>query len=808
MKLSLPFSKFFSICITKRKFALASFLFCLNLVGNAQITGTVYDEEKSPVPGAHILLLPDSTQTVSDVNGYFKLNKQVNGKKTLVVSFVGYTQYSIALAPSAKTDNLKIYLTPSSESLPIVEVHAEHDKQELTLKSEHIDKDELEKNLDGSFAASLQKIPGIDAINVGLGIAKPVIRGLYGNRIIVNQNGIKQEGHQWGTDHGLEIDPFDVENVEIIKGPASLQYGSDGLGGVINIKTDKIIKDNTWEGTLLSHYKTNNQHFGGSGNFEINVNDIFASVRFSVQDYGDFRVPADRFTYNSFTLPIYNNTLKNTAGNEQSFAITTGIKRTWGISRISVSRYRLNTGIFSGAVGIPRAYALEDDNNTRDIDFPNQEITHWKAAFNQLIYFNDDHVSIDIGYQNNRRREYSYPEFHNIPLSRVGPNNNLALGFNLETYSLNVHYENNTPSKLKWVHGGQIQYQKNERSGFGFLLPDFTTWRTGVYTLAEKALGKRNITVNGGLRVDYAKNKTEAYSQNVWDSNENITDSLDVPATNHDFFNVSAALGGQFKFWENRGVLKINFGKSFRVPYPSETVSNGIHHGTFRHERGTPDLKSEHGYQLDAGIEYTTPKFYLHVSGYFNYFQNYIYLGPTFPAQFSPLPESGQLFEYRQDNAIYTGGEIEWDWQFFKYLSLHQSFDYVQSFNPETKLALPFTPQPSLRNELAFSMNDKKFADELSFSIHHVYRLPAEGNLRIDRSEVATPGYQLFELQSAFGWKLKAQYIELQMKVQNLFNTNYLNHLSRYRFINVPEQGRNFVITLKLHFNGKIKNRG
>lgn len=805
-RLNLRYNSIYCPLSVKRKLALAGFLFLSSLVSYAQITGTVYSPDKTPVPGAHVTLLPDSVFTITDLNGYFSINRAVSGKKTLVVSFIGYTPGTTTLTPGSKTNKLKIFLKPATENLPEVEVHAEHGKQETTLKSEHFDKEYLENNLDGNFATSLQKIPGIDAINVGLGIAKPVIRGLYGNRIIVNQNGIKQEGHQWGTDHGLEIDPFDVEDVEIIKGPASLQYGSDGLGGVINIKTDKIIDENSWEGTLLTHYKTNNQHFGGSGNVELNVQNIFASFRFSVQDYGDFRVPADRFTYNDFTLPIYNNTLKNTAGNEQSFAFTTGIKRPWGISKVSVSRYRLNTGIFSGAVGIPRAYALEDDNAPRDIDLPNQEVTHWKATYNQLIYFNDDHVSFDIGYQRNERREFSFPEFHNIPLSQFSGDENLALGFDLETYSLNMHYENNTANQLKWVHGGQVQYQQNIRSGFGFLLPGFSTWRSGVYTIVEKPLNP-NIVVNGGVRFDYSKNKTEAYTQNIWDSNERITDSLTVPATNDDFFNASAALGGQFKVWDNRGIIKLNFGKSFRVPYPSETVSNGIHHGTFRHERGTPDLKSEHGYQLDAGFEYIQPRFYLHISAYFNYFNNYIYLGPTFPAQFSPLPESGQLFEYRQDNAIYTGGEIEWEWQFFRYLSWHQGFDYVQSYNPETRLALPFTPQPAFRNELEFLMDDKPFADEFSFAIHHVYRLPAEGNLRIDRSEVPTPGYQLLELQTGMRWKIKAQVIELQMKMQNVLNTAYLNHLSRYRFINIPEQGRNFVVTLKLHFNGKINSR-
>lgn len=804
--MNLPYNKIFFPIHLKRKFAFVSFLFFVFWT-NAQVNGTVLDEDAQPLPGASILLLPDSIFTISDNEGVFSFNIKLEEQKKIIVNYIGYQQAIRVINPSDIDKKIKIYLTASTENLHEVEIHGEHDKQEATLKTEHIEKEYLEKNLSSNFAQTIEKIPGLDAINVGLGVAKPVIRGLYGNRIIVNQNGIKQEGHQWGTDHGLEIDPFDVEDVEIIKGPASLQYGSDGLGGVINVKTDKIIRTNSWEATFLSNYKTNNQHVSGSGNVELNVKDVFASLRFSIQDYGDFRVPTEQFSYNSFTLPINNNRLKNTAANEQSFAITTGVRRKWGISKLSISRYHLNTGIFSGAVGIPRAYALIDDNNTRDIDLPNQDIVHWKATFNQMIYFNDDHVYIDVGYQNNQRKEFSFPEFHNIPLSQIQnqEDNTLALGFNLSTYSLNFHYENNTEKEFKWIHGGQLQYQNNQSEGFGFLIPNFNTFRTGIFTLVEKPIN--NIILNGGVRLDYANNQSEASTQRIWDSNENLVDSLSVPSTRTPFFNFSAALGSQFKFWENKGELKINFGKSFRVPYPSETVSNGIHHGTFRHEKGNPDLKSEHGYQLDMGLEYSQRNFYVHVSTYFNYFQNYIYLGPTFPAQFSPLPESGQLFEYRQDNAIYTGGEIEWEWRFLNYLKWNQSFDYVQSYNPQTKLALPFTPQPALQNAMTFALENKKKIDYFSFGVHHTYRLAAQGNLRIDRSEVPTPAYHLVELQSSMRWKIKKQTIELQMRVDNLFNTAYLNHLSRYRFINVPEQGRNFIFTLKLHFNGKINTK-
>ena len=313
-----------------------------------------------------------------------------------------------------------------------------------------------------------------------------------------------------------------------------------------------------------------------------------------------------------------------------------------------------------------------------------------------------------------------------------------------------------------------------------------------------------SLIINGGLRFDYGTNDTEYYRQFVWDSNENITDSLVAPLTDSEFFNWSASLGGNFHVSDAHWIIKANLGKSFRVPYPAETVSNGIHHGTFRHEMGTPDLKSEHGYQLDASSEWEFDRFSANLALYFNFFDNYIYLGPTFPARFSPLPEAGQIFQYRQDDAIYTGFEMQWDWQLTPSLKLGQVADFVQSYNLNTGLALPFTPQPSIKSQIRYQGVGAGILEKWHAGISHQFCFAAEGNLRVDRSEQATPAYQLCHLAAGLDLNLSGQKILLNVQVQNIFDMYYLNHLSRYRLINVPEQGRNVVIALKVPFEGRI----
>ncbi len=770
-----------------------------------QIGGFIIDENKTPLPGANILLLPDSLQTVTETDGGFTFENLPDASYQLMVSFIGYVTDTISVkVKNGRSKNLNIRLQPSQILLQTVEVTEEHAKQEETLQSEHIHEDFFQKNLEGAFAKSLEKLPGISAINVGVGIAKPVIRGLSANRIIVNHQGIKQESQQWGSDHGLEIDQFDVESVEIIKGPGSLQYGSDGLGGVINIMPDKLLPKNSFAGSVHGVYKTNNEHWGGSAKLGFNIANWLLTARYTRQDFADYGVPDSSFNYNGFELPIFNERLKNTAGDETNFSISASLSKAWGITRLLFSHYSLDAGLFSGAVGIPRSYALTEDGNYRDLDVPRQSVDHYRISLNQTFFYGSDHLTIDIGLQRNLRQEFSEPEFHSIPLSTLpDPNDKLAIELELETFSIATHYEHRFRSDWKNIYGGNVQWQHNQRAGFEYLLPEFRTFRGGVFTISEREL-RENWLINGGFRFDIGQNDTEFSRQFVWDSNENITDSLISPSTNDLFFNWSASFGSNLTLVEGKWILKANLGKSFRVPYPAETVSNGIHHGTFRHEVGTPDLKSEHGYQLDLSADWNFEKFEGSLALYFNYFDNYIYLGPTFPARFSPLPEAGQIFQYRQDDAIYTGFEFQWTWEFMPNFTFDQAIDFVQSFNPKTKLALPFTPLPAIRTDLRYSLTEKKWLEDFYIEIAHQYHFAANGKLRIDRSEQSTPSYQLWGLGIGTVFHFGEQEIHFNCQVQNVFHTKYLAHLSRYRLINVPEQGRNVVLTIKVPFRGSF----
>ena len=774
------------------RFFLLCLLLCSRGALQAQVPleGRVVDELGRPLLTVEILLLPDSLTVLSDREGMFAFSLQPGAACELQLRLAGYHSEEYAFtAPLHQPLNLRLELSPETELEGVI-IYDEHAKQEDWLATEHLGASQLLENNRGTLSETLARLPGMDAIQTGVGIAKPVIRGLAFNRVIVNDQGIKQEGQQWGADHGLEIDALGVSGVEILKGPASLQYGSDGLGGVINVLPDPIPDRNSTHADLLLLAKSNNGHLGGSARVQVNRNDFWVSGRYTRQQYGDYQVPTDSFIFQGFVLPLVEGKLKNSAGAEENYKAELGLRRKKSISRLTYSHFGLEAGLFSGAVGAPRAYTLQPDGNNRDIDLPSQSVRHDKLLFNELIFLPNSHLNLNLGYQRNLRQERGFPEFHNQP--EIDPANTLALRLDLQTWSGNAHLEREWRTG-KLVAGISGEYQQHERGGWDFLLPDFRTSRAGAFVMADRSAGSSRWSWHGGLRFDAGRNRSAAFQRAVWNSNGVVVDSLGVAATDQVFANVSGAIGARYTVVDKRLWAKAHLGKSFRMPYPSETASNGVHHGTFRHEQGNPELRSEQGYQLDLLLDWELGAWRGEAAVFANYFEGFIYLAPS--GTLSKLPEAGQIYRYRQDDAIFSGFELSWDWQIRKPFSWHQALEYVWNYNVATSLSLPFTPQPSMLNEWELKPL-LRGSQPLALRVSHRWVL-ANGPNRVDRNERTTPGYQLVD--ASLGWKWEGRQgrsLELTVQGQNLLNESYLNHLSRYRLINVPEQGRNLVLTL------------
>ncbi len=759
-----------------------------------RFSGYVKDAETGEnLQGVSVYIHETGKKSVSASDGFFLLDKLRPGTYHIHADLMGYAPFAQNFKVLHDTA-VEIRLKPTFIELKNFVIENDRLKTEAVKSSldvEMADREFFEKENGNTFAQSLEKIPGIASLNVGVGIAKPVIRGMTFNRVVVNDQGVKQEGQQWGADHGLELDAFNVDRVEIIKGPSSLLYGSDAIGGIINILPPIIAPEGSIRGEISGIGRTNNAYLGSTAMIEGNKKRNFFRVRATWAEYGDYKVPADSFTYNSYRLPIENERLKNTAGKELHFSAGGGMMRDWGMLRVTVSRFGQTAGLFPGAMGIPRAYQLTHDGNSRNVDLPRQQNSHLKALASLNVKTRHGWLENDFGYQFNHRQEQAVPHLHGYAPSPAG---NTALELGLRTLSLNSRLHHSFTPRWKIITGMQAQHMDNSQDGFEFLIPAYTSYSAGAYGFTEFFVNEKT-TVNGGLRFDYGHVNLAGYNAPVYDQNLEISGYRYLsPKMERDFYNVSGAAGLSFEPSQAFNI-KVNVGRSFRMPTAPELGENGIHHGTFRHEMGDSSLKSETGYQFDLAFILHNKNFIAKLTPYFNYFDNYIFLRPA--AEFSPLPDAGQIYRYTQARAVHGGFELYADYHFIESLHLEGSIAYIRNLNLDTYLPLPFTPPPSGMLSLEYTREEKGRVKKwfLSTDVRHFL-----AQNRVDRNERATPGYTLFSASAGIELKMAGTAIQIFLRGYNLLDTYYLNHISRYRLLNLPEQGRNFSVLLKIPF--------
>ncbi|MFN3529232.1 MAG: TonB-dependent receptor [Bacteroidia bacterium] len=758
------------------------------------LSGQVVDNQGRQLPGASVLIHELQKGRIADGHGNFEFNNLKPGHYHLHVHYLGYEAQRIDVEI---TQNMQLRVLLNSSHLELREVLVENDltranEEQLTQSTDIVSEAQIRKYAGLTLMQSLERLPGIQTINTGIGISKPVIRGMSFNRVVVAENGIKQEGQQWGIDHGLELDQFNVGRIEVLKGPASLLYGSDAMAGVIQIKPRIFPAEDTVQGSITLLGRTVNDHIGTSAAVEGHrAYGLVYRMRLTAHSYGDYKLPADSFQYNRFVIPIPNAKLENTAGEELHLSGAIGINKKWGYSHINLSSFDQNIGFFPGAIGRPLGYRVVDDGNSRNIALPSQRIRHYKLSSNSSVILGKNWLELDLGYQLNRREELSAPHAHGRPL--LDSSNTLAHGMDLSTWSYNARYHLKLDSVRTLILGGSGQYQTNRIDGFEFLIPDFDAWQAGAFALLQWQL-RPNFFTNAGLRYDIGGIRSAAYRESLIIQGE-LIDRQRAPELDRFFHNFSGAVGMSWMASKSLN-FKANLGSSFRLPTVAELSSNGVHHGSFRHEQGDSSLMPERGWQIDLAAQYRTSRWQLKFSPYFNYFSNYIYLRPT--GQFTFLPEGGQIFRYEQGEVLHTGTEIQLEYHLLENLHLGLVGEYVWMLNMSTWVPLPWTPPASLIWEVEYQFKKGPKWLKLPY-VGLDWRWVAAQN-RVDRNEAPTPAYQLLQLQAGGNFKLGKQQLQARLMANNLLNARYFNHLSRYRLINLPEPRRNLQAVLSWYF--------
>ena len=598
---------------------------------------------------------------------------------------------------------------------------------------------ELRQTTSTNIIDAIAKQPGVAQITTSSGISKPIIRGLGYNRIIVMNEGIRQEGQQWGDEHGIEIDPQNVNSVEILKGPASLMYGSDAMAGVLILHGSPVLPEGEMKATVSTEYQTNNGLIDYSLNFAGHQKGFVWDARFS-----DKYAHAYKNKYDGY--------VPGSQFQERAGRLMLGLNRHWGHSHLTGTIFHQTPSIVEGERDemTGELECASNDIKTYSKTLPFQQIRHYKAVWDNSLNLPKGWLKVIIGYQQNQRQEYEDSEDES------------ELFFKLHTITYDLRYLTQEFNGWKLAGGINGMWQQSLNLGEESLIPEYKLFDIGGYATASKSLD--NWTLNGGLRYD--NRHIDYHSRN--------------------FGGLTGSVGTVWNATEHLN-LRLNLARGFRAPNMSELGSDGIHEGTLRYEMGNPDLKPEYSWQADLGLDFTSRYISAQLALFANRIENYI-----FAKRIDIVMEEGfRTYEYTQGDARLLGFEAGFDFHPIHRIHFQNTFSYVdaqQLHADEDSRYLPMTPAPRWTFELKYEITHH---GHTTFNNAYV-ALGLECNLaqnhyyKVDDTETATPSYTLLSLSAGTDLNIHRKKVaELYITADNLLDTAYQNHLSRLKYCDV-----------------------
>ena len=619
---------------------------------------------------------------------------------------------------------------------------------------------ELRQTTSTNIIDAIAHQPGVSQITTGSGISKPIIRGLGYNRIIVMNEGVRQEGQQWGDEHGIEIDPQNVHSVEILKGPASLMYGSDAMAGVLILHGSPIQPEGEMKASMSTEYQTNNGLFDYSLNFAGNQQGLVWDARFT-----DKMAHAYKNKYDGY--------VPGSQFSERAGRLMLGLNKRWGFSHLTWTAFHQTPSIVEGerdeATGeLVKSEKLGVKSYSKSLPF--QQIKHYKAVWDNSLNLKKGWLKAIVGYQQNRRQEYEDDA------------DEYELFFKLHTLTYDLRYLSQEFSGWKMAGGVNGMWQQSLNLGEEALIPEYKLFDIGAYATVSKKLN--SVTLNGGLRFD----------------------NRHLDFHSRDFSGATGSLGAVWNAGDHLNI-RLNMARGFRAPNMSELGSDGIHEGTLRYEIGNTDLKPEYSWQADLGLDFTSQYVSAQVALFANRIENYI-----FSKRIDKVMEEGfRTYEYTQGDARLLGFEAGADFHPIHSIHFQNTFSLVdaqQMHASDDAKYLPMTPAPRWTSELKFEMthHGHKTLNNAYVALGLEYNLAQNHYYKVDDTETRTPAYTLLSLSAGtdLNWH-KKKVAELYVTADNLLNTAYQNHLSRLKYCDVNNvtgrqgiynMGRNIVFKL------------
>lgn len=769
---------------------------------NTSLSGKITDVKTgTPLPGASVFIHDINKGAVSKADGSYEFNNIPAEKYLIEVSYVGYSSsaQTIDLRSQTLQDFSLQQTAVEQEEVTVTGVSsATRIKQNPQPVSVIKRQDFVNTPATNTIDALTKLVPGVNAVSTGPAISKPFIRGLGYNRVLTINDGVRQEGQQWGDEHGIEIDDYSVQRVEVLKGPASLIYGSDAIAGVINIQSQVPAPEGTIKANVVSEYQTNNALRGFYGNIGGTKNG------FSWNAYGTYKGAQDY--KNKYDGYVFNSKFDN-----KNFGGMIGQSGNWGHSYLLVSNFDQHLGIVEGdrdsATGkftkaLPdgeEGIATNDDFKTISNEIPYQHIRHFKVTSDNNFKIGASSVDVVLGYQHNQRQEFGNPDDPSTPNA----------WFNLQTadYALRWHlpYTHN----FKTTIGVTGMYQTNQNKAEEVLIPAYNLFDVGGFVFTQYS--KDKLTVSGGVRYDTRHDVGDALQQ------DGVTK---FAAFTKNFANISGSIGLSYEV-SKALALKANLARGFRAPNFAELASNGAHEGTNRYEIGNNNLKSEVSVQGDAGIELTTEHVSLDASLFYNHISNFIFYervqnssGGDSTLTDAETGNQLDVYKFAQQNANLYGVELSLDihphpldWLHFKNAFSYTRGQFSQAIDGSDNI--PFVPSARLVSSLGVDFLKKgNVIRNLYAGIESDYNFAQNHPFTGYNTETKTPDYWLVGANISADIASKGKTIcTLSVTAENLGDIAYQNSLSRFKYLAVNNVtgrqgvfgvGRNFGIKLNV----------
>lgn len=745
------------------------------------------DHDNSPLELAAVYIVELKLGATTKSNGKYYFSGLCDGLYTLRINHFDCEPIELKVTVKGKTIK-NVYPEHHSEELSEVAISAKRLELQTTQTKNEVSAEKLEQSKGQSLGETLKSIPGVNTLNTGNSISKPVIHGLHSNRILILNNGIRQEGQQWGVEHAPEIDPLIAGKLSVVKGANSVRYGSDALGGVVLVETKPLRTKAGINGEVNAIGMSN----GRAGTFSAYLDGNFAKLSaFS------WRIQGTLKQNGTLATPNYN--LVNTGLKEYNFSYTLGWqKRNYNLE-VFYSQFNTTLGIFSGShignlTDLEKAFESDEPLVTGDftyaIDRPYQHIEHelYKTKFDVLTG-RKGKLSIVYARQYNLRYEYDKFKPLNDSLADL---NRPELQFELTSHTTDVVWEHNSINRFTGSIGLSGITQGNTYEGRA-LIPNFRNYSGGLFWIERYRTKKWEI--EAGVRYDYKQLQVFKY-----EFVGNGTYELIKPI--HRFENVTANLGTIYKI-DSALNVSLHVGSAWRAPSVSELYSSGLHQGAAAVEYGNSSLGSEIAYTGNLTLRYSpSDKLFLEFSPYYNYISNYIYRKPT-PEPILTIRGAFPGFNYVQTDAVFKGIDGFLNYKFTPKIELTTKASILRAWNKTEKVWLIMVPSDRYETELTYRFKDhkKRSNSYVSSALQYVTkqtRVPENSDF-----VAPPPAYFLIQFHIASSFSLGKQKIEIGISVFNALNTRYRDYLDRFRYFS-DAPGRSINVRLKIPF-GIIK---